>query len=105
MKTTRFIRAFLSTMVAIGLFAASSAFADAELMNGQNTDRPDSTVIEVFGDQRIVEIDASDSSVCIVDSMVSGDQRRPDRHKAGLDGTSIETDECHAHDYMMPMNR
>jgi len=102
MKTTRFIKAFLSTMVAIGLFAASSVFADAELMNGRSTD---GTVVEVSGDQRIVEVDASESSVCVVASMVSGDQRRPDRPKAGLDGTSMETDECSAHDYMMPMNR
>lgn len=93
-------------MAAIGLFAASSVFADAEIMNGQDKG---GTVMEVSGDQRIMEIDVSDSSVCIVDSMVSGDQRRPDQYMAGSYGsrtlTPIQTDECSAHDYIMPMNR
>lgn len=99
--TLVFTKGFLS-MAVIGLFAASSALADAELMNGQTTD---GTVVEVSGDQRIVEIDASESSVCVVGSMVSGDQRRPDQHKTGLNGTPIDTEECAAHDYLMPMNR
>lgn len=102
MTTTKvFTKGFLSLGV-IGLCAASSSFADAELMNGQDKG---GTVLEVSGDQRIVEIDASDSSVCVVDSMVVGDQRKPDRHKADLNESSIETEECAAHDYMMPMNR
>lgn len=99
--TLVFTKGFLS-MAVIGLFAASSALADAELMNGQTTD---GTVVEVSGDQRIVEMDASDSSVCVVDSMVSGDQRRPHWDMAGFDGIPMKTDECAAHDYIMPMNR
>lgn len=101
--TTRkvFAKGFLS-MVGIVLFAASSVFANTDLMNGQTTD---GTVVEVSGDQRIMEIDASESSVCVIGSMVAGDQRRPDQHKAGLNGTPIEAEECAAHDYMMPMNR
>jgi hypothetical protein len=86
----------------MGLFTASSVFADTDLMTGRGAS---GTVVEVSGDQRIVEIDAPDSSVCVVDSMVSGDQRRPDRHIPGFDGTPIETDECTEHDYTMPMNR
>lgn len=89
-------------MAGIGLFAAPSVVADTDLRSGRDAN---GTVVEVSGDQRIVEIDASDSSVCVVDSMVSGDQRRPDRHMAGFDGIPIETDECATHDYTMPMNR
>lgn len=86
----------------IGLFAASSVVAETDFMSGRDAS---GTVVEVSGDQRTVEIDASDSSVCVVDSMVSGDQRRPDRHMAGFDRISIEMDECATHDYSMPMNR
>lgn len=106
MKTTRFIRVFLPAIMATGLFAISGVLADTDLMNGHATG---GTVTEVSGDQRIVEVDASESSVCVVGSMVSGDQRRPDQHMTGSHGsrilTSTKTDECLAHDYMMPMNR
>ena len=95
-------KGLLSMAAAIGLFAISSAFADTDLMTGRGAS---GTVVEVSGDQRIVEMDASDSSVCVVDSMVSGDQRRPHWDMAGFDGIPMETDECAAHDYIMPMNR
>lgn len=103
--TKVFTKGFLS-MAAIGLYAASSVFADTHLMKGQGTD---GTVMEVSGDQRMVKVDASESSVCVVGSMVLGDQRRPDQHMTDSNGsrilTSTETEECSAHGYMMPMNR
>ncbi len=96
-------KGLLSIAAAIGLFAASNAFADADLMTDQDKS---GMVMEVSGDQRIMEIAETDSlSICVANSMVSGDQRRPDRHIGGFDGTSTEWDRCPAHDYMMPMNR
>lgn len=62
--TKVFTKGFLS-MAAIGLYAASSVFADTHLMKGQGTD---GTVMEVSGDQRMVKVDASESSVCVVGS-------------------------------------
>jgi len=96
-------KGLLSIAAAIGLFAVSSAYANGDLMTDQVKN---GVVMEVSGDQRIVEIEEADlSSACLAGSMVTGDQRRPDWHMAGLDGISKEMDKCSAHDYMMPINR
>ncbi|MGC4098554.1 MAG: hypothetical protein QM706_15690 [Nitrospira sp.] len=102
MSTRRMFSHGLVFIAGIGLCAASSVVAETDFMSGRDAS---GTVVEVSGDQRIVEIDAADSSVCVVDSMVSGDQRRPDRHMAGFDGIPTDADECATHDYTMPMNR
>ncbi|UVT14383.1 MAG: hypothetical protein H8K04_10995 [Nitrospira sp.] len=96
-------KGLLSITAAIGLLAASSALANTDLMTGQVKN---SVVMEVSGDQRIVEIEEADwSAACLAGSMVTGDQRSPDWLMAGLDGIPKEMDKCSAHDYMMPMNR
>lgn len=108
MKTINgFILGFLSLVAATGFFAASTAFAT----NGQIMSQSEvETVAEVSGDQRMVEIAAPrSSSGCLAESMVSGDQRRPDRHMADSEGsrilTPVRTDECTETEYITPMNR
>jgi hypothetical protein len=108
MKTTNvLLMGFLSIVVAAGLFAALTAFASYSQIISQ---REVETVAEESGDQRSSGTAAPRlSSGCITDSMVTGDQRRPDRQAAGSEGnrilTPVKAEECTETGYTMPMNR
>jgi hypothetical protein len=108
MKTaTVFTRGFLFLIATVALFAASNGFAiDDPIISRSEVE----TVAETSDDQRSLETAAPPSSSnCITDSMVSGDQRRPDQQTASSERsrilTPVKTDECTETGYSMPMNR
>jgi hypothetical protein len=107
MRTTSVLTmGVLSMMVGTGLFVASNAFATDAHLTSQGEQ---GTVETVTGDQRIVEIVSPHlSSDCLYQSMVSGDQRRPDRQMTDSEGSRIlspvKTDECTETGYTMPMS-